>query len=68
MIEYISINNFVGQLIEEATYSGVKLPSLEWHTLEHKGKNARFTYRYVFVSMKNKLLDILLQNSFLLTG
>uniref|UniRef100_A0A336LUY3 Delta-like protein n=1 Tax=Culicoides sonorensis TaxID=179676 RepID=A0A336LUY3_CULSO len=34
-----------GQLIEEATYSGVKLPSLEWHTLEHKGKNARFTYR-----------------------
>lgn len=34
------------QLIEEASFSGVILPSNEWHTLDHKGKNARITYRW----------------------
>ena len=33
------------QLIEEASFSGVILPSNEWHTLDHKGTNARITYR-----------------------
>ncbi|XP_055903990.1 protein serrate [Eupeodes corollae] len=33
------------RLIEEATFSGVILPSPEWKTLDHIGKNARITYR-----------------------
>lgn len=36
----------VTALIEEASYSGIKLPSSEWDTLEHVGKIARFTYRF----------------------
>ncbi|KAI5746741.1 hypothetical protein M8J77_006970 [Diaphorina citri] len=31
--------------IEEASFSGILLPSAEWHTLNHKGKTARITYR-----------------------
>ncbi|XP_037945488.1 protein serrate [Teleopsis dalmanni] len=33
------------RLIEEASYSGVILPSPEWKTLDHIGTNARITYR-----------------------
>lgn len=33
------------QLIEETSFSGVILPSPEWNTLDHIGKNARITYR-----------------------
>ena len=36
--------------MEEASFSGVILPSNEWHTLDHKGKNARITYRFVLCS------------------
>ncbi|RZF46822.1 hypothetical protein LSTR_LSTR008054 [Laodelphax striatellus] len=32
-------------LIEEASYSGIILPSSEWHTLNHEGQVARITYR-----------------------
>lgn len=32
-------------IIEEATYSGIILPSADWHTLNHHGKVARITYR-----------------------
>lgn len=32
-------------LIEEASYSGIILPSAEWHTLNHEGSIARITYR-----------------------
>lgn len=35
------------QLIEETSFSGVILPSPEWNTLDHIGKNARITYRWV---------------------
>ncbi|KAG8287078.1 neurogenic locus notch protein, partial [Homalodisca vitripennis] len=31
--------------IEEASYSGIILPSAEWHTLNHLGSTARITYR-----------------------
>lgn len=34
------------QLIDETSFSGVILPSPEWNTLDHIGKNARITYRY----------------------
>uniref|UniRef100_A0A182JD50 Delta-like protein n=1 Tax=Anopheles atroparvus TaxID=41427 RepID=A0A182JD50_ANOAO len=33
------------QLIDETSYSGVVLPSHDWHTLDHIGKSARITYR-----------------------
>ncbi|XP_044251538.1 protein serrate isoform X1 [Drosophila takahashii] len=33
------------RLIEETSYSGVILPSPEWKTLDHIGRNARITYR-----------------------
>lgn len=33
------------QLIDETSFSGVILPSPEWNTLDHIGKNARITYR-----------------------
>ncbi|XP_053686299.1 protein serrate [Sabethes cyaneus] len=33
------------RLIEETSFSGVILPSHEWNTLDHTGKNARITYR-----------------------
>uniref|UniRef100_A0A1B0B2Q1 Delta-like protein n=1 Tax=Glossina palpalis gambiensis TaxID=67801 RepID=A0A1B0B2Q1_9MUSC len=33
------------RLIEEASFSGVILPSPEWKTLDHIGRNARITYR-----------------------
>lgn len=33
------------QLIDEASFSGLILPSPEWNTLDHIGKNARITYR-----------------------
>ncbi|XP_049304879.1 protein serrate [Bactrocera dorsalis] len=33
------------RLIEETAFSGVILPSPEWKTLDHIGKNARITYR-----------------------
>ncbi|XP_071447350.1 protein jagged-1b-like [Hetaerina americana] len=33
------------RIIEEATYSGIILPSSEWHTLNHNGKTARIIYR-----------------------
>ncbi|KAG8228119.1 hypothetical protein J437_LFUL000121 [Ladona fulva] len=32
-------------IIEEATYSGIILPSSEWHTLNHNGNAARIIYR-----------------------
>lgn len=32
-------------LIEEASYSGIILPSADWHTLNHHGTTARITYR-----------------------
>lgn len=32
-------------MIDETSFSGVILPSLEWNTLDHIGKNARITYR-----------------------
>lgn len=32
-------------VIEEATFSGILLPSADWHTLNHHGKTARITYR-----------------------
>ncbi|XP_060645747.1 protein serrate isoform X2 [Drosophila nasuta] len=35
----------VERLIEETSYSGVILPSPEWKTLDHIGRNARITYR-----------------------
>ncbi|XP_055585474.1 protein serrate-like [Uranotaenia lowii] len=35
----------VERLIEETSFSGVILPSHEWNTLDHTGKNARITYR-----------------------
>ncbi|XP_063231226.1 protein jagged-1b [Bacillus rossius redtenbacheri] len=33
------------RVIEEATYSGIILPSADWHTLNHHGVTARITYR-----------------------
>lgn len=33
------------KLIEKATYSGIILPSAEWHTLNHHGLTAKITYR-----------------------
>lgn len=33
------------KLIEKATYSGIILPSGEWHTLNHHGLIAKITYR-----------------------
>lgn len=44
------LNNFLkffaeNRIIEEATYSGIILPSAGWHTLNHHGKTARITYR-----------------------
>lgn len=33
------------KLIEKATYSGIILPSADWHTLSHHGLIAKITYR-----------------------
>ncbi|KAF4517444.1 hypothetical protein B566_EDAN005053 [Ephemera danica] len=33
------------RIIEEASYSGIILPSSDWHTLTHNGNTASFTYR-----------------------
>nr|CAD7441242.1 unnamed protein product [Timema bartmani] len=35
----------VNSIIEEASYSGIILPSTDWHTLTHHGNTARITYR-----------------------
>ncbi|KAK2716495.1 hypothetical protein QYM36_006848, partial [Artemia franciscana] len=35
----------VSRLIEQTIYSGLLLPSGEWHTLVHNGRVATFTYR-----------------------
>ncbi|KAJ9585949.1 hypothetical protein L9F63_020406, partial [Diploptera punctata] len=39
---YFSATN---RVIEEATYSGIILPSADWHTLNYNGNTARITYR-----------------------
>nr|CAD7578752.1 unnamed protein product [Timema californicum] len=38
---YVTVNS----IIEEASYSGIILPSTDWHTLTHHGNTARITYR-----------------------
>jgi hypothetical protein len=51
MLRFFSSFNFytvAEQLIEETSYSDVILPSPEWRTLDHIGKNARITYRLVY--------------------
>lgn len=35
----------MNRVIEEATYSGIILPSADWHTLNYNGNTARITYR-----------------------
>ncbi|XP_073994592.1 protein serrate [Rhodnius prolixus] len=49
ILQALDYNNFttpaVEGLLEEASYSGIILPSAEWHTLNHKGQTARITYR-----------------------
>jgi hypothetical protein len=33
-----------GQMIERASYSGILLPGLEWHTRTHNGPTALHTF------------------------
>lgn len=44
-IKFIILFTVSEQLIDEASFSGVILPSSEWNTLNYIGKNARITYR-----------------------
>ncbi|XP_065216653.1 protein jagged-2-like [Planococcus citri] len=48
-LEALDLNNHTTpgtvKLIEKATYSGIILPSSEWHTLNHHGNVAKITYR-----------------------
>lgn len=41
------------KLIEKATYSGIILPSADWHTLNHHGLTAKITYRIRVQCEKN---------------
>lgn len=49
LLEALDLNNYTlpgnSKLIEKATYSGIILPSAEWHTLNHHGLTAKITYR-----------------------
>lgn len=44
-MKFIVLFTVSEQLIDEASFSGVILPSSEWNTLNYIGKNARITYR-----------------------
>ncbi|KAF5274040.1 hypothetical protein FQR65_LT04438 [Abscondita terminalis] len=49
ILQAVDHNNFsvsiTNNVIEEAKYSGIIDPSVEWHTLNHRGPKARITYR-----------------------